>query len=91
MIDILLLTAGLFVALILGFLAYFYVQSKRALRGAFGREQQWAAELMQEDEEFAEAVKELSEDEITVLANVSFTKDELCENVLDYREKKRND
>jgi predicted Holliday junction resolvase-like endonuclease len=89
-IPILILVLILILILVLLSVVYYYLQSKRALRGDFGRKQMWAAELMEECGEFADAVKNLEEEELSILASVSLKKQELRENVLDYRQKKND-
>lgn len=82
MIDAVLASLVVLGLLGFGFVTYFYVMSRLALRGTFGVKQQWAAELMREDDEFAEAVKALSEEQIMLVANTSMSKRQLRENVL---------
>lgn len=60
------------------FWSFLIVMSYRALKGSFGKETQWAAELFKEgDTEFIRAVKALPQNELVEIRIIAETKDGL--------------
>lgn len=60
--------------------AFFQIQGKRAINGSMGKETQWAAELVrEEDEEFMRAMRSLDQDTIRRIGIVAESKGELRE------------
>lgn len=63
---------------------WFYHQGKKVLRGDYGEQARWAAELVEEgDDEFIEASARLSQIELREIGIVSDDKEELRENTVE--------